>query len=347
MLAAEGLLGHQHANSGWGTFDDDNMVGATAFMETLELALELRRANYGAKGEQLGLRPLPVHRGRGRGGEAVGAAVELHRLGRGEDRRGGAARGAERARTPSGPTSWSTPRSVPRAFDELASLTARLVEIDSINPDLIPGGAGEGEIAAFVADWLRAAGLEVELYEAAPGTSQRRRRGARYGRRPLAAPERAHGHGRRRRDGEPVRAGGAGRPPPRPRGRRHEGIARGVDARRRRRGREGFSGDVIVAAVADEEVGSLGTEALVRSYDGRRRDRDRADRGGRCDRAQGLRRVRGRDGGIRRARLATRPGHRRDRGDGPDALGDRRASMPACARATATRCSEPGRSMPR
>ena len=38
MLAAEGLLGHQHANSGWGTFDDDNMVGATAFMETLELA---------------------------------------------------------------------------------------------------------------------------------------------------------------------------------------------------------------------------------------------------------------------------------------------------------------------
>ena len=44
MLAAEGLLGHQHANSGWGTFDDDNMVGATAFMETLELAVELRRA---------------------------------------------------------------------------------------------------------------------------------------------------------------------------------------------------------------------------------------------------------------------------------------------------------------
>jgi xylose isomerase len=47
LLAAEGLLGHQHANSGWGTFDDDNMVGATAFMETLELAIELRRAGYG------------------------------------------------------------------------------------------------------------------------------------------------------------------------------------------------------------------------------------------------------------------------------------------------------------
>jgi len=59
LLAAEGLLGHQHANSGWGTFDDDNMVGATAFMETLELALELRRADYGANGERLGFDLYP------------------------------------------------------------------------------------------------------------------------------------------------------------------------------------------------------------------------------------------------------------------------------------------------
>ena len=59
LLAAEGLLGHQHANSGWGTFDDDNMVGATAFMETLELALELRRAGYGATGERLGFDLYP------------------------------------------------------------------------------------------------------------------------------------------------------------------------------------------------------------------------------------------------------------------------------------------------
>ena len=59
LLASRGLLGHQHANSGWGTFDDDNMVGATAFMETLELALELRRANYGANGEHLGFDLYP------------------------------------------------------------------------------------------------------------------------------------------------------------------------------------------------------------------------------------------------------------------------------------------------
>jgi xylose isomerase len=59
MLAAEGLLGHLHANSGWGTFDDDNMVGTTAFMETLELAVELRRAHYGENGERLGFDLYP------------------------------------------------------------------------------------------------------------------------------------------------------------------------------------------------------------------------------------------------------------------------------------------------
>ena len=59
LLAADGLLGHLHANSGWGTFDDDNMVGATAFMETLELAVEFRRVGYGDKGERLGLDLYP------------------------------------------------------------------------------------------------------------------------------------------------------------------------------------------------------------------------------------------------------------------------------------------------
>jgi xylose isomerase len=59
LLSAEGLMGHHHANSGWGTFDDDNMVGATAFMETLELAVELRRAGYGDDGRRLGFDLYP------------------------------------------------------------------------------------------------------------------------------------------------------------------------------------------------------------------------------------------------------------------------------------------------
>ena len=59
LLASEGLLGHQHANDGWGTFDDDNMVGTIRFMETIELALELRRAGYGSNGERLGFDLYP------------------------------------------------------------------------------------------------------------------------------------------------------------------------------------------------------------------------------------------------------------------------------------------------
>jgi len=59
LLASEGLLGHQHANSGWGDFDDDNMVGATFFLETVELALELRRAHYAEQGGRLGFDLYP------------------------------------------------------------------------------------------------------------------------------------------------------------------------------------------------------------------------------------------------------------------------------------------------
>ena len=48
-------------------------------------------------------------------------------------------------------------------------LVAELVSIDSVNPDLVPGGAGEEEIAAFVAGWRGDGGLEVELVESADG----------------------------------------------------------------------------------------------------------------------------------------------------------------------------------
>ena len=44
-----------------------------------------------------------------------------------------------------------------------------LVAIDSVNPLLVPGGAGELAIAQAVADELRGIGLAVELEEAAPG----------------------------------------------------------------------------------------------------------------------------------------------------------------------------------
>jgi xylose isomerase len=59
LLASENLLGHQHGNSGWGSFDDDNMVGASFFMQTLELALVLRRCGYGGHGERIGYDLFP------------------------------------------------------------------------------------------------------------------------------------------------------------------------------------------------------------------------------------------------------------------------------------------------
>lgn len=59
LLSMEGLLGHQHANSGWGITDDDNIVGATRFMETLELARSLRKVGYGEHGERIGFDLYP------------------------------------------------------------------------------------------------------------------------------------------------------------------------------------------------------------------------------------------------------------------------------------------------
>ena len=59
LLAAEGKLGHQHGNDGWGTFDDDNIVGTNFFMQTLELAQTLQDVSYGDNGEIVGFDLYP------------------------------------------------------------------------------------------------------------------------------------------------------------------------------------------------------------------------------------------------------------------------------------------------
>lgn len=53
--------------------------------------------------------------------------------------------------------------------DDTVRLLRDLVRIDSVNPELVDGAAGEAEIAAYVAGELRDAGLEVETREATPG----------------------------------------------------------------------------------------------------------------------------------------------------------------------------------
>jgi acetylornithine deacetylase len=44
-----------------------------------------------------------------------------------------------------------------------------LVRIDSVNPGLDPAGAGEAQIAAYIARWGRSAGLRVEVLERTTG----------------------------------------------------------------------------------------------------------------------------------------------------------------------------------
>jgi acetylornithine deacetylase len=53
--------------------------------------------------------------------------------------------------------------------DPVVQLLRDLVAIDSVNPSLVPGAAGELAIARRVADEMRASGLTVEIHEAAPG----------------------------------------------------------------------------------------------------------------------------------------------------------------------------------
>ncbi|MGO4757881.1 M20/M25/M40 family metallo-hydrolase, partial [Streptomyces sp. 2MCAF27] len=68
--------------------------------------------------------------------------------------------------TPSTPP----PPAAPDALDpDPGRLLARLIAIDSVNPDLVPGGAGETVIADFCGQWLAARGFEVHSLEQCPG----------------------------------------------------------------------------------------------------------------------------------------------------------------------------------
>src|ERR1700704_1620509 len=52
---------------------------------------------------------------------------------------------------------------------DLEKLVCELVAIESVNPDLVADGSGEGNIASFVASWLRGHGLAVEIVEPVAG----------------------------------------------------------------------------------------------------------------------------------------------------------------------------------
>jgi acetylornithine deacetylase len=148
---------------------------------------------------------------------------------------------------------------------ELVELTSRLVEIDSVNPDLVPGGAGEAEAAAFVAEWAGSEGLHVEALEATPGRPS------------VLVRSRASGDGPTLLlCGHLDTVGVEGmRDPHRPRvegdrlhGRGAYDMKAGVAAALmacREAARVGLPGQVVVAAVADEEHASIGVQEALRS----------------------------------------------------------------------------------
>jgi acetylornithine deacetylase len=150
---------------------------------------------------------------------------------------------------------------------DIVDLTSQLVAIDSVNPSLVPGGAGETEIAGFVTAWARAAGLEAEVLEATPGRPSVvvRARGFGGGRTLLLC---AHT--------DTVGVEGMADPhTPRLEGDRlhgrgaydmKAGLASALLACRELAA-SGLAGDVVVAAVADEEHASLGVQEVLTAID--------------------------------------------------------------------------------
>jgi acetylornithine deacetylase len=151
--------------------------------------------------------------------------------------------------------------------DPALHLLRDLVAIDSVNPSLVPGAAGEAQIASAIAAHMRRIGLDVHVQDVAPGRPNVI--GVLEGR----APGRSLmfcGHvdtvgveGMEAPFTPEIRSGRLyGRGSQDMKG----GVAAMIDAARQTAERGLARGRLIVAAVVDEEYASIGADALVRDW---------------------------------------------------------------------------------
>ncbi len=151
--------------------------------------------------------------------------------------------------------------------DPCISLLRDLVAIDSVNPSLVPGAAGEGTIAAAVAAHMERLRLRVEIQEVAPGRPNVI--GVLEGAQPgpslmLCGHLDTVGVDGMRDPFDPLERDGRlfGRGSQDMKG----GVAAMIDAARVVAERGLLRGRLIVAAVVDEEYASIGADALVTKW---------------------------------------------------------------------------------
>jgi acetylornithine deacetylase len=150
--------------------------------------------------------------------------------------------------------------------DELQQLTCELVAIESVNPNLVAHGSGEANIADFVASWLRGQGLFVDIIEPLPG------------RKSVVGVLPGAGGGSSlmlNAHMDTVGAGGMADAflPVVAKGRIYgrgaydmKGSLAAIMIAAREAKKLRLRGDLMVAAVADEEVASLGTSAVLQRH---------------------------------------------------------------------------------
>ena len=148
-----------------------------------------------------------------------------------------------------------------------AELLKELVSINSVNPDLVPDAAGEGEIAAFCAQWLETRGFEVHRLE------------ERKGRPSIVGIAKGRGGGRSLMfnghidtvtlagyDGDPLLAKVEdGKIFGRGSFDMKSGVAAMMVAAAKA-AKQQLAGDILVACVADEEYASIGTAEVARHF---------------------------------------------------------------------------------